>query len=127
MHPKLEELMKQNSFTENTIMYRYTLPEFLTQTENDLYRLNANPNATEIVEDLYKSGHSIPGSEIGQGLAFFVNKEPEYDLPEKKCVKVRLGDIIKQGGLLYPDFSTFSEGCFYMTMPGGFVDVELDS
>lgn len=127
MHPKLEELMRQHNFTEKTIMYRYTSPEFLTNTENNRYRLSANPNATEIVVDLYESGHSIPGSEIGPGLAFFMNKETEYDLPDKQCVKLELGNILEQGGLLYPDFSTFSEGCFFITMPNGYVDVELDS
>lgn len=127
MNTKLKELMNQHHFTEDTVLYRYTLPEFLTPGEPGKYQLSANPNATEIVEDYYKSGHSIPGHDIGPGLSFFVQKEPEYALPEKKCVKVKLGDIIAQGGLIYPDYSTFSEGCFFLTMPSGSVEVELDA
>jgi hypothetical protein len=126
MNEKLKQLLSENGFDENTILYRYTLPEFLEPIDDNRYKLSANPNATEVVEDLYDTGYSIAARELGKGLSCFIQKEPDYQLPEHTCVKIRLGDILSQGGLVYPDHSNFAEGSYFLTMPNGFVEVELD-
>ena len=127
MNPDLEHLMKENKLTEDSILFRYTYPEFLEHVEGNRYKLSANENATEMVEDLYGSGHLKMAKYIGKGLTFLSQKESEFDLPEKKCVQVRLKEILKQGGLIYPDRSSFVSGSFFITLPNGSVEVEMVS
>ena len=126
MNAELKQLMEENNLTEDTLMYRYTYPEYLQHIEGSRYKLSANKNATEIVEDLYGSGHLTMAKNIGEGLTFILQKENEFDLPEKKCVHLRLKEVLSQGGRIYPDRSSFVSGSFFLTLPAGFVNVETE-
>lgn len=125
MNPDLEHLMKENQLTENTILYRYTYPEFLALVEGNRYKLSANENATEMIEDIYGSGHLKMAKYVGKGLTFLLQQESEFDLPGKKCVRLRLKEVLSQGGMIYPDRSSFVSGSFFLTIPLGFVEVEM--
>jgi len=125
MNPKLEQLMQEKGLTADTILYRYTYQEFLTPKGDNKFDLSANENATEIVLDVYNLGLREVAHDFGKGLTFLRQKEAEFELPEKVCVQVKLGAILSQGGLIYPDNSSFVEGAFYLTMPAGHVEVEM--
>ena len=43
--------------------------------------------------------------------------------PERKLVEIRLGDVLAQGGLVYPVESVVTEKTWFMTLPQGAVPV----
>lgn len=124
MTERLQQLMKEKGLTEETIFYRYTYPEFLKSIGENRFMLSANDQATELVVDIYESGLREMAHNFGPGLTCLLQQEASFELPEKVCVKIKLKDILDQGGLLYPDDSSFVEGAFYMTMPKGEVRAE---
>lgn len=124
MNEKLQQLMKDNGLTEESIFYRYTFPEFLKSIDGNRFKLSANDQATEIVVDVYQSGLREMAHNFGKGLTFLSERDESFELPDKICVKMQLKEILQQGGLLYPDESSFVEGAFFMTMPEGEVEVE---
>ena len=121
---KLALLLKNENLDETTTLYRHSLPKFLEQTDEGTYRLSANEAATEMVEDLYGSGHLIMAKYVGKGLAFTLQKETEYSSDEKLCVKISLKDILNQEGLVYPDRSSYDTSSYFLTMPTGSVAVQ---
>ena len=65
-------------------------------------------------------------SEIGAGLAFALSKDSRFKAPERKCVSVRLGDILDQGGAIYKDESSGEPSSWYLTMPEGKVKITIE-
>lgn len=121
---KLTNLMKIEGLTKDTKFYRYTSEKHLERVE-DKYRISANENATEMIEDYYGNGHLIMAKNVGKGLAFTLEKDNEYKSENAICVELRLADILDQGGLVYPDRSSYEIGTYFLTMPSGSVIVTI--
>lgn len=119
----VESILKNEGLNADTILYRYTNSHHLRRTEDGSTFIDANPNPQEIVVDHYNQGHSMPASEFGPGLAFTLSKENRFKSPEKKCISVKLGDILDQDGKLYQDQSSGEPNSWFLTMPKGRVAV----
>ena len=124
---KMTILMKGEGLTENTKVYRYTSDEHLVKTDDGKYRLSANDQATEMVEDYHISGHLIMAKYVGPGLAFTLEKDNEYKSESKICIEMPLSEILDQGGLIYPDRSSYETSSYFLTMPEGSVAVDKSS
>jgi hypothetical protein len=124
MKKELQELMEAHGLTEDTVLYRETLGEFLSDTPYPgMYSLSANDDPTEAVIDVYGGGHVSLAAQIGQGLGFAENPDNQWRGEDRTTVAVRLGDIFSQGGLLYPVESVITEKIWYLTIPEGKVIV----
>ena len=120
MNEKLQELLDAIGLTEDTVLYRETLPEFLSDTDYPgMYSLSANDDPTEAVIDVYGGGHISLASQIGQGLGFAESTESQWQSEDRVTVAVRLGDVFAQGGLIYPVESVITEKIWYLTLPEG--------
>ena len=117
-------LMKSEGLTKDTKVYRYTSEEHMIKADDGKYKLSANDSATEMVEDYHKSGHLIMAKYVGQGLAFTLEKDNEYKSEAKICVEMPLSEILDQGGLVYPDRSSYETSSYFLTMPEGSVKVD---
>jgi hypothetical protein len=127
MNTQLTQFLASQGFTPETILYRYSFPEYIAELEDGSKIINANPSATEMIEDIYNSGHIFKASELGMGLSFTTEIEKSFKTDEHVLISVRICDIIDQEGMIYPDKSTYTLNAFYLTMPEGFVKVELKS
>jgi hypothetical protein len=117
-------LLSSNGFTKESRFYRCTLPEFLRPgAEPDSFLLSANGESPEAVVDVYGSGHIVVAEQIGPGLALAQERDNQWLSPERKLVEVRLGDVLAQGGLVYPVESVVTEKTWFMTLPQGEVPV----
>ena len=120
MKKELQELMEAHGLTEDTILYRETLPEFLSDTDYPgMYSLSANNDPTEVVIDVYCGGHISLAAQIGQGLGFAETQDNQWSAEDRTSVAVRLGDVFAQGGLIYPVESVITEKIWYLTIPEG--------
>ena len=121
---KLRTLLNSEQLDQSSVLYRFTLPEFLDSSLGNL-RLSANPHATEMVEDFYESGHSMMAKHFGPGLAFTTGIEADFQAGEHILVSIRLGDALEQGGLVYPDVSSFAPNSksYFITLPEGSIAV----
>ena len=120
----LDALLRSNGFTADTRFYRCTLPDFLSPgSEAGSRRLSANADSPEAVVDVYGSGHIVVAEQIGPGLALAEERDNQWHSPERKLVEVRLGDVLAQGGLVYPVESVVTEKTWFMTLPQGGVRV----
>jgi hypothetical protein len=123
----LEELMRENGFTEETRFYRETLPEFLSPTDSPgVFRISANPEPSESVIDLYAGGHISVAEQIGRGLAFVESAGNEWRSDDRATVSIRLKDVLDQGGRIYPVQTVITEKTWYFTLPGGSVEVRKE-
>ena len=113
---KMNELLEENNFDENTLFYRYTLSEYLTEEKGSLF-ISANPDPTESVVNIYGGGHTWSAKDVGPGLAFIEKKSDEWNFDDRICVKVKLADLVSQGGLLYPVESVITSKTWYITFP----------
>ena len=123
----LQSLLENEDLNANTVLYRYTNSHHIKTAEDGSTFIEANPDPPEIVVDHYGQGHSILAREFGPGLAFTVSKENRFKSPEKKCISIRLGDILDQGGKLYQDKSSGEPNSWFLTMPKGRVKVLIVS
>lgn len=138
----LDQLFADNGFTAETRLYREVLMETLTPTETaGVFRLAANAAPSESVLDVYGQGYLVQAEQIGPGLAFAQSARPDWqETMELRVLKagaatrehlaagrlevaVRLGDVLDQGGLLYPVESVTVEKAWYCTLPSGSVTV----
>ena len=96
-------------------------------SENGIVSILAKENAEELIIDLYQGqGHSFMARNIGFGLAFTTDIEEDYIIEGKIGVKVKLKDILNQGGLIYPVISVPEYiTSFFFSLPNGKVQVEL--
>jgi hypothetical protein len=68
---KLEEFMRSNHLMAETRLYRCSLPEFTTPTdEPGIIEISANEDPSEAVIDVYEQGHITLAVHIAAGLAF---------------------------------------------------------
>lgn len=138
----LDQLLADNGFTPETRLYREVLMETLSPTEAaGVYRLAANAAPSEAVIDVYGQGHLVQAEQVGPGLAFAQSTRPDWqetmELRVLKAgaatrehlaagrmeVELRLGDVLAQGGLVYPVESVTVEKAWYCTLPSGSVTV----
>lgn len=138
----LAQLLADNGFTPETRLYREVLMETLSPTETaNVYRLAANAEPSEAVIDVYGQGYLVQAEQVGPGLAFAQSTRPDWqetmELRVLKAgaatrehlaagrmeVELRLGDVLAQGGLVYPVESVTVEKAWYCTLPSGSVTV----
>jgi hypothetical protein len=138
----LDKLLVERGFTGNTKLYREAVRDALIPTgAPGAYRLSANASPGEAVVDVYGQGHLVQAEQVGPGLAFAETALPDWqetmemrtlraarDRPgdssvDRVEVEVRLEDILRQGGLIYPVESVVVERVWYCTLPAGSVDV----
>ena len=116
----LERLLADHGLTENSRLYRSALPEHLTPTDDpQVQRLSANPDPSEAVIDEYEGGHLTTATQLGAGLAFAESEDHQWRTEGRVPVAVMLGDVLAQGGLIYPVESVITEKVWYCTLPAG--------
>ncbi len=120
----LNELMNANGFTGESVLYRATLPEFLTPLDDaGACSLSANDDPSEAVVDVYAQGHIVLAQQVGPGLTFAESLDNQWRGSDRKTVMVRVQDVLDQGGLIYPVESVITESVYYFTLPAGSVEV----
>jgi hypothetical protein len=138
----LDRVLRENGLEADTLLYREAVRESLASTgELGRYRLAANANPSEAVVDVYGPGHLVQAEQVGQGLAFAETPAPNWQEtmemralragrgpqptapPDRVEVVVRLEDVLRQGGLIYPVESVTVERAWYCTLPSGWIEV----
>lgn len=132
----LDRLLRENRLSPERKLFREAMRDALTPTGTPgVYGLAANPHPSESVVDIYGAGHVVQAEQVGAGLAFAEAARPDWQetmemralkagRPSDKVeVEVRLGDILSQGGLLYPVESVTVERAWYCTLPLNAVEV----
>ena len=116
----LERLLADHGLTAGSRLYRSTMPEHLTPTDDPEVRtLSANPDPSEAVIDVYEGGHVTTATQLGPGLAFAEAEDHQWRAEGRVVVAVTLGDVLAQGGLIYPVESVITETVWYCTLPAG--------
>jgi hypothetical protein len=142
--PVLERILAESGLNAETRLYRETLKKTLTPAGGSgVFTLEANARPTESVIDIYGQGHLVQAESVGPGLAFAETPRPDWqDTMELRVlqsgdrtkellslerieVEVRIGDILDQGGLIYPVESVAIERVWYCTLPAGKVTVRV--
>jgi hypothetical protein len=137
----LDKLLAEHRLFAETPLYREAMRDALAPTEKPgVFRLRANPSPSESVVDVYGQGYIVQAESLGPGLAFAESDEPNWQetmemralkstrtskaLPADHVeVEIRLGEILQQGGLIYPVESVTVERAWYCTLPTGSVEV----
>jgi hypothetical protein len=130
-----------NGLSADTRLYREAVFTHLVPTGTaDQFRLAANATPSESVIDVYGAGHLVQAESLGRGLAFAESSNPNWQetmemramkgvtgaMPEARVeVEVRLGDVLAQGGRVYPVESVTVEKAWYCTLPTGGVNVTI--
>jgi hypothetical protein len=139
---KLDSLLAEHRLFADTPLYREAMRDALTPTGTPgVFRLPANSNPSESVVDVYGQGYVIQAEQVGPGLAFAESEDSNWqETMEMRALKatrttrarlaedhveveIRLGDILSQGGLVYPVESVTVERAWYCTLPIGSVEV----
>ena len=139
---KLDNLLREHRLFAETPLYREAMRDTLTPTGTPgVYRLQANPSPSESVIDVYGNGYVVQAEQVGPGLAFAESDQPNWqETMEMRAMKmtktsratasgnhveveIRLGDILSQGGLVYPVESVTVERAWYCTLPAGSIEV----
>jgi hypothetical protein len=138
----LDKLLQEHGLTGDTRLYGDVARDALVATNlPDVFTLVANPEADVTVVDVYGHGHVMQAPQVGAGLAFARSATPNWqETTEMRAlrsvpasapaprldsveVEVRLGEILTQGGLIYPVESVTVEQAWYCTLPEGSVQV----
>lgn len=138
----LDKLLKDHGLTGDTRMYREVTRDALVATDlPGVFTLTANPEADVTVVDVYGKGYVMQAPQVGAGLAFARTATPNWQetmemrvlrsaspsapAPQLDSieVEVRLGEILRQGGLVYPVKSVTVEQAWYCTLPEGSIQV----
>ena len=122
----LKSFMEQNSFTPESLFFRYTSSQYLEETNDGIIYLSAIKNPTEMIIDAYHGGHSLMAKNVGMGLTFTTSVEDDYKSADKKCIEVKLKDILDQNGLIYkvtsvPEYIQ----AFFFTLPNEKIKVKI--
>ena len=124
----LKEYIKHENLSDDTKFYRQTNEHHLKEDSEGNLLLKPRPDATEMVEDIYKQGHLIMAKNVGPGLAFTLSSKNDYSSEDNICVGITLKEFLKQGGFLYPDKSSYEEGSYFLMLPeGDFIVEKVDS
>ncbi len=137
----LQKLLEEHRLFAETPLFREAMRDTLIPTPTPgVFRLNANPAPAESVVDVYGQGYVVQAEQVGPGLAFAESDQPNWqETMEMRAMKmtktsratasgnhveveIRLGDILKQGGLVYPVESVTVERAWYCTLPAGSVE-----
>ena len=121
-----EEYIKFEKLDLDQRLYRYSNHWHVMKTGVDSGSITPNENATEMIEDMYQSGHTIMASDIGPGLSFLKSKANDFKDSERRCVSISLKAFIDQGGYIYPDKSTYEEGAYFLMLPKGVFKVKIE-
>jgi hypothetical protein len=140
--PALTQLLADHGLTPDTLLYRETMRASLVPADApDRFRLAANATPSESVVDVYGQGYLVQAEQVGAGLAFAETARPNWQetmemrtllanrgrLEPKPLdsveVSVRLGDVLQQGGRIYPVESVTVEKAWYCTLPSGGIEV----
>ena len=137
----LDKLLGENRLFAGTPLYREAMRDALIPTgKPGVFQLKANPSPSESVVDVYGQGYIVQAEQVGAGLAFAESDVPNWqETMEMRTLKatrtsrartadhveveIFLGDILKQGGLVYPVESVTVEKAWYCTLPAGQVEV----
>jgi hypothetical protein len=124
MDERLRQVLEESGFTSDTILFRESLEDFLSQDpDTGAWTIAANPDPSEAVVNVYEGGATSLAAQIGPGLAFTTTSDSQWSEDGRTTVAVRLGDVLKQGGRIYPVLSVITEPVFYLTLPAGRVQV----
>jgi hypothetical protein len=137
----LTRLLEEHGLGRDRSLYREVMREQLDQTATPgVFRLAANPRPSESVTDVYGPGYVVQAEDLGPGLAFAEAASPNWQetmelrtlkslsgiSPQDRVeVEVKLGELLAQGGLMYPVESVTVERAWYFTLPRGSVEVRL--
>jgi hypothetical protein len=140
----LQRLLDDHALTPETRLYREARFSALARTdEPGVFRLDANVASVESVLDVYGQGYVVQAESVGAGLALAESARPGWQetvqlramriehapgggAPDPVVeVAVRLGDVLEQGGLIYPVESVTVERAYFCTLPAGAVSVRL--
>lgn len=138
----LDSLLETHGLSETTRLFREAMRDALKPTSTPgFFKLAANTAPAESIVDVYSQGHLAQAESVGAGLAFAESDQPNWqETMEMRAlqattttraslqanhveVEVVLGDILRQGGLLYPVESVTVEKVWYCTLPAGEVTV----
>ena len=137
----LQSLMNEHRLFAETSLYREAMRDALIPTgKPGVYTLKANPSPSETVVDVYGQGYVVQAEQVGPGLAFAESDVPNWQetvemralratrtskakMADRVEVEIQLGDILKQGGLVYPVESVTVEKAWYCTLPAGSIEV----
>jgi hypothetical protein len=136
---KLKLLLEEHRLFAETPLFREAMRD-ATDTPG-VFRLQANSNPSESVIDVYGQGYVVQAEQVGPGLAFAESDQPNWqETMEMRAMKmtktsratasgnnveveIRLGEILEQGGLVYPVESVTVERAWYCTLPAGSIEV----
>jgi hypothetical protein len=136
--PAVEKLLKDHGLTRHSVLYREAMRQTLIPTDKPgVFRLPANSTPNESVVDVYGQGYLVQAENVGPGLAFAQSARPNWqetvemrvlrDNRDRTAdvieVEVRLDDVLRQGGLVYPVQSVTVERAWYCTLPEQSVEV----
>ena len=139
----ISSLLEEHNLLPETRLFREAERTALVPGDSPgSYRLAANASPRESVIDVYGPGYVVQAEEVGPGLAFAESSRPNWqetaDLRAVRAshdkhavpvdrveVVVRLEDVLRQGGLMYPVASVTVEQAWYFTLPEGSVEVQV--
>ena len=75
--------------------------------------------------DVYGQGHITLAAHVGAGIAFSESADNDWRSDSRRCVELRLGDALDQGGLVYPVESITTDRVWYVTIPQGHIRVRV--
>ena len=120
---EVEALLEDHGLSRDSLLYRETLEAFLEPDDEGHETVTANADPSEAVVNVYEGGHVALAAQIGPGLAFTERRDNQWREAGRVTVAVRLGDVLDQGGRLYPVESVITEPVWYATLPAGRVRV----
>ena len=115
--------LQSTGLTEDTVLYRATLPEFIQSNEAGESMISANEDPSEAVANVYEQGHVYLARDVGPGLAFVETLDNEWKTDDRKLVSIRVKDVLEQGGRIYPVESVITDRVWYATLPHGHIRV----
>lgn len=138
----LSRLLEEHGLTGESRLFREAeRKSFSPAGTPGRYRLDANSSPSESVVDVYGPGYVVQAEDVGPGLAFAEAATTAWqdsvvlrslrvaDIVEQGVaddnveVEVRLEEVLRQGGLMYPVESVEVEKAWYFTLPEGSVEV----
>jgi hypothetical protein len=122
----VESILKYEGLNTESVLYRYTNAHHIIKKDNGETFVKANLEPQEMVVDHYGNGHLTMASEIGKGLAFTLSKDSIFKTSDKACIRLKLGDVLSQGGALYQDQSSGEPNSWFLTIPEGEVKVQIN-
>lgn len=125
MNEVQQNVLRDLSLSLDDYLYRYTDNQFLKSSPQGNTTIAVNPGATEMVQDVFGSGHLIMAKEIGPGLAFTSQPEPEFGGENRMLVRVRISTLLDQGCTLYPDKSTYTLNSLFIHTNDDVIEVEI--